>query len=128
MPGVLRDAAGQLILDFQRPDDPLDVHSELAELIIARDEAPGWVCGEFFFFCAGATGAGGGGRCGRGSGHAHQAESGFHARALHGACQGGVVTWFWLPSAAQAMVWDFGELVLPLDLRPLVSDGQLKAA
>ena len=36
--GVLRDAHGVLVLEFQRPDDPLDVQMELAELIISRDE------------------------------------------------------------------------------------------
>lgn len=30
--GVLRDAHGVLVLEFQRPDDPLDVQMELAEL------------------------------------------------------------------------------------------------
>ena len=39
-PGVLRDAHGVLVLEFQRPDDPLDVQMELAELILSRDEVP----------------------------------------------------------------------------------------
>eukprot|EP00913_Durusdinium_trenchii_P033737 g31582.t2 len=38
--GVLRDAHGVLVLEFQRPDDALDVQLELAELVIARDEVP----------------------------------------------------------------------------------------
>ena len=41
--GVLRDAHGVLVLEFQRPDDPLDVQMELAELIISRDEVQ--LCG-----------------------------------------------------------------------------------
>lgn len=35
---MLRDAHGVLVLEFQRPDDALDVQLELAELVIARDE------------------------------------------------------------------------------------------
>ena len=51
--GVLRDAHGVLVLEFQRPDDPLDVQMELAELIISRDEVRngfGW-CWCWVVYC-----------------------------------------------------------------------------
>ncbi|OLP95171.1 hypothetical protein AK812_SmicGene22740 [Symbiodinium microadriaticum] len=36
--GVLRDSRGELILEFQRPNDPLDLHTELCELLLSRNE------------------------------------------------------------------------------------------
>ncbi|CAE7320130.1 ALKBH2 [Symbiodinium natans] len=39
--GVLRDSRGELVLEFQRPDDPLDLHTELCELLLSRNEVPG---------------------------------------------------------------------------------------
>lgn len=38
--GVLRDSRGELILEFQRPNDPLDLHTELCELLLSRNEVP----------------------------------------------------------------------------------------
>jgi len=86
--GVLRDAHGVLVLEFQRPDDPLDVQMELAELIISRDEVP-------------QEKSEGGVDAPSGMRTRQKVE---WARALS-------------TERAKALVWDVGDFVLPLDLR-----------
>lgn len=87
--GVLRDAHGVLVLEFQRPDDPLDVQMELAELILSRDEVPEE----------------------KPEGGVDAPPSGLRTRQK--------VEWAraMYTERAKALVWDVGEFVLPLDLR-----------
>ncbi|CAK9037587.1 unnamed protein product [Durusdinium trenchii] len=87
--GVLRDAHGVLVLEFQRPDDALDVQLELAELVIARDEVPKEQSAELGL----------------------DAPSGMRMRQK--------VEWAraMYTERAKALVWDVGDFVLPLDLR-----------
>eukprot|EP00931_Biecheleriopsis_adriatica_P040901 TRINITY_DN23426_c0_g1_i1.p1 TRINITY_DN23426_c0_g1~~TRINITY_DN23426_c0_g1_i1.p1 ORF type:complete len:3209 (-),score=471.85 TRINITY_DN23426_c0_g1_i1:187-9114(-) len=89
--GCLRGGGGDLVLEFRRPDDPGDIHLELCELVLSRDQVPGEEDSEDILTLEAGEGM-------KPQWRSELALSVFSERA-------------------KSLVWEIGNFLLPLDLR-----------